>query len=642
MCGIGGILIQKSNSKQDKYLNSLKEMSFKQKERGPDNEGFWYDKNEDVFLFHRRLTILDLTSQGNQPMISQNKRYIISYNGEIYNFLNLATEIKKFGTNFKSKSDTEVILESISCWGVYEAVKKFIGMFAIAVWDKKKSQLFLIRDRLGIKPLYWAFIDNTYLFASTIDSILSYSPQKREINNKALKTYLNFGYVLSPDSIFKNIYKVKPGSILKLEKNKEPVERTYWNLNLKVSENKNKTNYNYEDCKEKLEKLIQDSISLRMISDVPIGSFLSGGIDSSLVTSLMQKISSKPIQTFSLGFNDAGFNEANEAKKIAQYLKTDHHEFYVNDKILLDTIPEIHNIYDEPFFDSSAIPTFLLSKFTRKKVKVALSGDGGDELFVGYNRYLWGNRISKVNSYIPIRLRSFLHKIIKFVPQKTYEMLTSKLQKKFGMQAGGFKIYKLADCLTALDDDDLYQKLITHWNPKLLESLIKDYVNKNVKLCSIPRNISHIEERMQYADLTTYLCDDILTKVDRASMSNSLEVRVPLLDHRIVENSWRIPINFKIKNGEKKFILKDILNNYLPKELYERPKMGFAIPLDSWLRGQLFDWANSLIYETNWDYAFGFNNSFIIKSWDNFLKYGNPSATHIWILLSLSAWYKRF
>ena len=428
MCGIGGFLIK--NNQTVNYEKILKKMSTSLFKEGQMMKGYWHDKKSGIFLFHRRLSILDLSKNGLQPMISQNERYIITFNGEIYNFNIIAKQLRDTGTTFKSQSDTEVIIEAFSKWGIEKSVRKFIGMFAIGVWDRKNRSLYLIRDRLGIKPLYWGSSNENFYFSSTIDALNEIPFASNKISKLSISLYLNYGYIPSENSIFENIKKVKPGFILTIDKNNKVSENCFWNLEDQVKLNYNTNKFKtFEEAKNEIESLIKDSVKLRMISDAPIGSFLSGGIDSSLITGLMQQQSNKKIKTFSIGFNDESYNEANYAKKIAAHLRTDHNELYLDNKHLLDIIPKIHQIYDEPFFDSSSIPTFLLSQFTSGSVKVALSGDGGDELFAGYNRYKLARKISKFNKITPHLFRLILNKIIKIIPQSKYDVYSFKMQK---------------------------------------------------------------------------------------------------------------------------------------------------------------------------------------------------------------------
>ncbi len=643
MCGIGGFLLNSSKHHLSNANTIAKNMCDQMRLRGPDNEGYWSDSESgDIHLFHRRLSIIDLSSAGHQPMVSHNGRYVMTYNGEIYNYRELATELKNIGCSFKSTSDSEVILEGFSIWGIEATLKRLIGMFTIALWDNKQKKIHLMRDRLGIKPLYWSHIDGSYLFASTINAMQPFPYWKGDIDKKAVALYLYYGYVPAPYAIYQNVHKVQPGSIVTLQTGQEAQITQYWTLADQVNTRTHSDFFvSFSQSKEHIASLIEDSVSRRMISDVPFGAFLSGGIDSSLVVAMMQKASSKPVQTFSIGFEEQAFNEAGEAKKIANSLKTNHHELYINEQTLLDTVFDIHSYYDEPFYDSSAIPTFILSKLTRQHVTVALSGDGGDELFAGYNRYIWGQRIDQCRAFVPKFLLQLLGGTLKAVSPLMYDKLTNPIQKKMGLQAAGHKIHKLANCLLANNNDDMYQRLVSHWVDLYPNCFTQSQLHEIYQICLVPENLHACEERMQYVDMISYMNDDILTKVDRASMANSLEVRVPLIDHRLVEASWRVPREHKIYRGKTKYILREILKDYVPEHLFERPKMGFGVPLDKWLRGPLHDWAHSMLHDTAWQDLFGLDDKVIHQSWHQFLKYGGPSATHIWVLLSLSAWHRK-
>lgn len=637
MCGITGFLLnQKKNCLFDAKQIALS-MSKMVERRGPDDFGYWSDNKKQIHLTHRRLSIIDLSKNGHQPMISANKRFSMTYNGEVYNYQDLAQELKSMGCRFRGTSDSEVILEAFCYWGIEKTLQKMIGMFAIALWDSETGKLYLIRDRLGIKPLYWGKTENAFLFSSTLHAFHKFPEFKAKINQDSLALYLYYGYIPRDYCIFQQAYKVAAGSYVVLKESESPKIVNYWNLADKVQQ-KNKFS-NFLESKSYIKTLIKDSIEKRMITDVPFGAFLSGGIDSSLVTSIMQDISNKPIKTFSIGFDNHAFNEATDAKKIAQHLKTEHHELYIDSSHLLDIAPNIAQYYDEPFFDSSSIPTFILSQLTRQHVTVALSGDGGDELFAGYNRYLYCEKIKKYTHQLPFWIRKVLYSSIKFIPQRIYDFLSYPIQKKMGLQAFGQKAHKLADCIKAKNSDEIYKILI-----KQSQFLVdrKNSSNTIENLCNvydIPQTLSNDVERMQYYDMLCYMNDDILTKVDRASMANALEVRVPLIDHRIVEASWKVPLSHKIHQGQSKYILRQILKDYVPENLFDRPKMGFGVPLNEWLRCQLHDWARTILYETDWCGVFNMDSKVIRTSWHRFLKYGSPSATQIWILISLVAWH---
>ncbi|MEM7070359.1 MAG: asparagine synthase (glutamine-hydrolyzing) [Pseudomonadota bacterium] len=643
MCGIAGFLL---NTQQHHLPNSeqtARNIARHLRFRGPDHEGYWADEAQNIHLIHRRLAVVDLTPTGAQPMGSRCGRYQMSYNGEVYNAAMLARHLKQYGYQFKGTSDTEVILEAFTHWGIEETVKKLVGMFTIGVWDKKQKELILIRDRLGIKPLYWGEIDGTYLFSSQLNALQAFPYWHPKINLKAVGLYLYYGYVPAPHSIIEGMYKIQPGEMVYLKQNHPPRHVKYWSLSDEINKEQPRQMFtHYDESCRASEHLLKDAVSCRMVADVPFGAFLSGGIDSSLVASLMQQASTQPIKTFSMGFDQPVFNEACEAKKIAKHLKTDHHELYMSDREALDIMPQIGNFYDEPFYDSSSIPTYLLSKLTRRYVTVALSGDGGDEVFGGYNRYIHAQKLRRFNHFMPHPLRQMLGHMMQTIPMRAYDLLTIPIQKATGLQMAGYRAHKLAGCILANDEHGIYTALIRHFDHLYPETLSKKEIEDLRKLHPLPKSLSNFIEKMQYYDILTYLNDDILTKVDRASMAHSLEVRVPLIDHRMVELSWHIPVEHKIKNGKGKAVLRSILKQYVPEHLFERPKMGFAIPIDRWLKGPLREWADDIIKQTDWQNAFEINASHIHTLWESYLKSASPSPTQIWVLIALGVWHKQF
>ena len=586
MCGISGFLNFNNYFSHNDLKRFSLSMSSTLERRGPDSFGIWIEKTQKIALSHRRLSIIDLNERSNQPMQSQNRRYVIVYNGEIYNYLELKEKLKKKNIRFKTDSDTEVILEAITEFGFDDAIKKLDGMFTMAVWDNKFKDLYLVRDRIGIKPLYYYSDSKSFAFASEIKALKELPWLNFSIDKQALSSYVRLNYVPSPYSIFRKIKKLEPGKILKINLNKKISIRKYWDLTVVARRQSfDKSLLNKFD----LELLIEKKIRNHLISDVPLGVFLSGGIDSSLIAILSQKNSKKKISSFTIGFNEQGYNEANDAKKISKIIGTNHYEKYFSYDEFERLIENIVLSYDEPFADSSQLPTMLLSEITKKKVTVALSGDGGDELFGGYYRYFMAENYKKFIFDQPLIFKNLLSKLIHNLPINFWNNLGIFIPKKFGGRQFGDKLYKLAKLLKESDENCFYERIISNYND-LSELLLCPEEKKN-KLFDRHINMlfPDLIERMQIVDTLTYLPDDILTKVDRASMFNSLEIRVPFLDHNIVEFAWNLPNNQKIKKGNGKIILKKILEKYLPKNLIYKPKMGFGIPLGKFIVDKLKD-----------------------------------------------------
>ena len=615
-------------------------MSERLRHRGPNDDGLWVDAQQGVALGHRRLSIIDLSPSGHQPMKTASGRMIIAYNGEVYNFAEIRHELEQKEYQFNGHSDTEVVLAACEAWGVEQAVSRFIGMFAFALWDRKDKKLWLARDRLGIKPLYWAKTrQGEIIFGSELKALRAHPDCPYELDRDSVTSFLRYSYIPGPWSIYKNVHKLKPGHVLSLTiRNDEPQETSYWNLREVIKEaQRNQFNGNDNEAVTSLRKLLMDAVGKRMIADVPLGCFLSGGIDSSLVTALMQAQSNKPINSFSIGFHEQGYDEAQYSKAIAHHLGTHHTELYVNDKQAQDVISRLPEIYDEPFSDSSQIPTYLISAMTKEHVTVALSGDGGDEVFAGYNRYFQVNNLEFLFKYFPLWGKKITAKMIKRISPHYWDEIFKLVPQQYRPSQAGEKMHKLANILP-LDYQSFYKNMISHWQEPdgiIINGKEKPALFNDLSLITgFPNNIDF----MQYADTLTYLPDDILTKVDRASMAVSLEARVPLLDHRVVEFAWRLPQTMKIRGRNGKWILKALLKDFVPPKLYERPKMGFGIPLDKWLRGSLRDWAESLLSPAIFN-EFGLLASEpILQKWQE-----HQNGTHnwqylLWDVLMLHSW----
>ena len=641
MCGIAGFVDRRNRLAAESYNNIVQEMTGTMVHRGPDSGGSWSDPVCGVAIGHRRLAIIDLTEAGHQPMVSRSGRFVISYNGEIYSFPEMRQALGAQGVVFRGDSDTEVILEGFERWGIPKTLSKMIGMFAIALWDREGESLTLIRDRLGIKPLYWSFVDDALVFASELKALSEFPGWSPRIDRDATAAYMRHMYVPAPRTIYQGVSKLEPGTMLILKPGARPVTECYWDFE-KVALQGLATRHKWteEDAANELEELLKDAVKRRMISDVPLGSLLSGGIDSSLVTALMQSQSEHPVRSFAVGFDEEQYNEAPFASKVAKALGTDHTELTVRSADALDIIPGLADWYDEPFADASQIPTYLVCKLTKQHVTVVLSGDGGDELFCGYSRYLQGAGMLRRFNLIPVHLRRGLMHSLKVLPEAGWDGIGRLLPRRIRPMQLGRKVHKAANGLAELDGDAFYRQVLSHWTEP--EKLVLGSSEPKGVLWD-PRYkdlIPDFAERMQFFDTLTYLPDDILTKVDRASMAVSLEARVPLLDHRVVQFAWGLPADLKVRRGRGKFILRKILGRYLPHELIDRPKMGFGAPIDVWLRGPLRDWAESLIDKRRLEEQGLLEPGIVREKWHAHLN-GENWAYHLWDVLMLQEWLDR-
>ena len=633
MCGITGFWDLKQRNNKEHIETIIKNMTNVIQSRGPDDKGTWIDYKHCLSFGHRRLTIIELSKLGKQPMQSRNKRFVITFNGEIYNFYQLKNELLNEKVKFLSNSDTEVLIEALSHWGIKKTLQKISGMFAFALWDKKKKKIYLARDRFGMKPLYFSFLNGLLLFGSQTKSFFKHPKWKQNISLNALGSFFRFGYIPSYQSIFENTYQVLPGQYIVFSKNDGMKKKNYWNLLNIVKKEKNKEVTNNNNVKKDIEFALENSVKNHMISDVPLGSFLSGGIDSSLITALMQKQSSKAIKTFNIGFHEKTLDESMHAKKIANHLGTEHYNVFFSNKDIINLIPTLSQVYDEPFADSSQLPTILLSQITKKKVKVALSGDGGDELFGGYNRYNWAKRIKYFFEF-PLFFRIFLGKSLKVFSPKQWDFIIKMIPLLNKYPFAGDKIYKLSDIFQIKKFTDVYSYLISQWQEKDIP-INKKILFDNSFLSMSKLNFLELKEQMQIIDMNTYLPDDILTKVDRASMANGLEVRVPFLDENLVKLTWSM--NSKDKSSKK--LLKNILYKYVPKNLVSRPKMGFSVPLEKWLKGPLKDWADDLLQKNNLNENYVDAHK-IRKKWTEHISGSRNWQYQLWPVLIYQSWKK--
>ena len=642
MCGISGALQLKKTDFD--WQETLPQMAAALAHRGPDDSGLWFDAEAGIGLTHRRLSIVDLSPEGHQPMISADGRYVVVFNGEIYNFKKLRAELEALGHQFRGHSDTEVMLAAICEWGLEVAVKRFVGMFAFGLWDRHEQRLHLVRDRIGEKPLYYGWLGNVFLFGSELKSLRAHPAWQGEIDRGALALFMRFSYVPTPYSIYKGVCKLAPGTIFSLSlSHREGQVTTYWSAK-EVAEAglKNPFTGNDAEALAQLEEVLRVAIAGQMVADVPLGAFLSGGIDSSLVVALMQAQSATPVKTFTIGFHEADYNEAEFAKAVAQHLGTDHTELYVTPKEAIAVIPRLPSLYDEPFADASQVPTFLVSEMTRRNVTVSLSGDGGDELFGGYNRYFWGQSIWEKVGWLPCEVRNIAARGMTTVSpaawDKALQALSPILPRAFKQATPGDKLHKLAEVLAVENPEAMYRNLVSCWKTPTAVVL------GSQELSTILSN--HRQEapwpdfmlRMMYLDLVTYLPDDILVKVDRAAMGVSLETRVPYLDHRVVEFAWQLPLSMKIRHNQGKWLLRQLLYKYVPPALIERPKTGFGIPINQWLRGPLREWAESLLNEKRLQREGYFDPVAIRAKWTEHLSGQRNWQFLLWPVLIFQSW----
>ena len=643
MCGFSGFL--GGNSLSTDPYSVLKMMGDTITHRGPDDNGEWYDSNHNIGMAHRRLSVVDLSSAGHQPLISPSGRYTIAFNGEIYNHLLLRSELEKNNDVKKwiGHSDTETFLACFDVWGVQKSLERAIGMFAFSVWDAQEKVIILGRDRIGEKPLYYGWQKNTFFFGSELKSFKPHSAFNAEISRDAIALFLRHNYIPSPYSIYKGISKLQPGNLLIVSiAYPKPKIISYWSAsNAVISGVKNQFTGSPDEAVSYLENLTMDSVKQQMASDVPLGAFLSGGVDSSVIVAAMQSQSLRPIKTFTIGFNEEKYNEATYAKEVANHLGTEHTELYVTHDDALNIIPKLPTLYCEPFSDSSQIPTFLVSQLAKKHVTVSLSGDGGDELFCGYNRYQMTNNLWKKLSIFHPRLRTLLAKSIVLFSPKDWDYIAKYVPKLKNFNNIGDKLHKGAGVLDSNSINELYLGLVSHnRNPS---NLVINSIEPKTLLTDSSSYLDQLNDvqKMMALDLVTYLPDDILVKVDRASMGVSLESRVPFLDHRIVEFSWKLPMSMKINNGSSKWVLRQMLYKYVPKELIERPKMGFGIPIDNWLRGPLRDWAENLLDENRLRKEGYFHPKPIREMWAAHLSGHRNMQYSLWNILMFQAWLEQ-
>jgi asparagine synthase (glutamine-hydrolysing) len=622
MCGVTGFV---AAGAEDDLRRDVRRMCDALIHRGPDDAGEWIDADSGVAIGFRRLSIIDLSAAGHQPMLSSSGRYVATLNGEIYNFEELRKQLPPIA--YRGHSDTEVMLAAFDAWGVEAAVKRFNGMFAIAVWDRETRRLQLVRDRMGVKPLYYGFAGSAFVYASELKAIRRHPAFEPRVDRGAVRLYLRFLYIPAPYSIYEGIRKVMPGTIVTFDPKTRRVDTTvYWSARETAMQGvASRFEGSEDEGARELELLLRDAVRLRMIADVPLGVFLSGGIDSSLVTALMQAESRTPVRSFTIGFRDAAYNEAPFAKAVARHLGTDHTELTMSEQDVLDVVPRLPEMYDEPFADSSQMPTHLVAMLARRSVTVTLSGDGGDELFGGYRRYFAGGRIQRALRLLP-----------SFVRPAAGRTLSALNPRALAARRVGQRIEKVARTLKANDPDGMYFELVSHWR----DGVVLDAPPAEAPVMNRADwpALHDPVEMMMYFDQISYLPDDILTKVDRASMAVSLESREPLLDVRLVEFAWRLPPSMKVRHGKGKRILRRVLDRYVPEALIDRPKMGFGIPLGAWLRGPLRDWAESLLDPATIRQQGLLDPAPIRTKWEEHLAGRSDWNFYLWGVLMLQSW----
>ena len=649
MCGIAGFVNPPGAFGEDGLRALAERAATSLAHRGPDDEGTWTDPQAGVALAFRRLAIIDLSQQGHQPMHSDCGRYVMVYNGEIYNYRELRTPLAEAGHAFRGHSDSEVLLAAIARWGFEKTLVRCNGMFAIALWDRETRCLHLARDRMGQKPLYYGRLGDSFGFASDLRALRHHPDFTGRIDLGATTLFLRYAYVPAPYSIYQGIGKLPPGTCLTLDfgdasrERSTPQPKPFWSAAEAAQDGlAAQLEGSSEDLLDRLDQLLRDAVRLCMVSDVPLGAFLSGGIDSSTVVALMQAQSNRPVRSFSIGFHETGFDEARHAAAVAKHLGTEHNELYVTPAETQAVIPELPRVYDEPYADSSQIPTFLVSRLAQQQVKVSLSGDGGDELFGGYNRYIWARDVDRAMGRTPKALRRAASGMVQGVPvacwEGAFKAVSPLLPKRLRYAQAGHKLHKLAGVFDAAGPEEMYQRLVSLWQTP---AAVVRGGREPPTLVGDPSAwpaLGGLIDRMCLLDSLTYLPDDILVKLDRASMAVGLEGRVPFLDHRVVEFSWRVPLEMKLRDGQGKWLLRKLLARYVPPALIERPKMGFGVPIGDWLRGDLRDWAESLLDERRLAEAGIFDPAPVRRVWRQHLEGRHNWQYQVWAVLMFEAW----
>ncbi|MHB8346834.1 MAG: asparagine synthase (glutamine-hydrolyzing) [Acidiferrobacterales bacterium] len=663
MCGIAGFFDPSRNNSRIDYRGLADGMADMLAHRGPDDRGVWIDEARGIGLVHRRLAIIDLSPTGHQPMWSASGRYCICFNGEIYNFMELMAELRALGHVFRGRSDTEVLLASLEQWGVTAASERLTGMFAFALWDRNAGILHLARDRVGEKPLYYGWAGNLFVFGSELKALRIAPTWSDRIDRASLALQMRYGYIPAPWSIYTGIFKLPPGSILSLRADAlsgpssicpdpdsaseaDVAPRRYWSArNVAQSGMRGPSHSDPATSVAELDEILRKVVRQQMVSDVPLGAFLSGGIDSSTVAACMQAQSDRPVKTYTIGYQESDFNEAEHARAVAKHLGTDHTDLYLDPGQVRDVIPMMPLLYDEPFADASQLPTYLICRLARQHVTVCLSGDGGDEVFGGYNRYKWLRTVWNGARWIPLPARHLVARSLTMVPPATWDRLANRWRGSSSAGSGGLpqlgnKLHKLGRAIEARSVGQMYESLVSYWadNP----SIVRDAGNWSDRLSGasslLGGSADAVDEAM-YSDLRQYLPDDNLVKVDRASMRVGLEVRAPLLDPRIVEYAWSLPRDMKIHAGSGKWILRQVLARYVPPALTERPKMGFSVPIGDWLRSELRPWAEEMLGEARLREEGYLDVVRVRRRWTEHLSGERDHSLSLWAVLMFETWY---
>ena len=639
MCGVAGVLDETGSRDIERHVIAMTETL---QHRGPDASGYWTDLDAGVALGHRRLSVVDLSANGAQPMQSACGQVVLIYNGEIYNAPDLRTELERAGRRFRGHSDTEVIVEACAHWGVRATAQRLIGMFAFAAWDRSSRQLTLVRDHLGIKPMYWGKLGSLFAFGSELRSLRAHPSWNPQVDRDSLATFMRYSCVPAPYSIYRGIWKLEPGCLLTVQRGSDPRVERYWDVIAVSTEAKRKPFAGTAtEAIDELERLLKDAVGRALVSDVPLGAFLSGGLDSSTVVAMMQVQSSRSVKTFTIGFGEGGYNEAEDAKRVAACLGVDHTEIYINSADMLSIVPALSSIYDEPFADPSQIPTSLISRVARKHVTVALSGDGGDELFAGYTRYLWADKYWRLATTLPRSVREGLTRSIACISPRTWDRLASIVPRRYRPRHFGEKVHKAADSFSQSSLAGYYSSVIAKWDRPLEILPLSIALRTRGEDSALDAPLDETVDRLRLMDVLTYLPDDVLTKVDRASMIVALETRVPLLDRRVVEFAWSLPKELLIHNGVGKWLLRQVLYRYVPKALLERPKTGFSVPLGEWLRGPLRDWAEDLLSERALAHS-GLEPKPVRRLWQAVLSEKSWQHYALWNVLIYQDWARKW
>ncbi len=649
MCGLAG-LWRAGGATRDELREGACRMIAPLAHRGPDDEGVWVDEAAGVALGFRRLAIVDLSPLGHQPMRSPSGRFTMVFNGEVYNAAAIARELGRVGFRFRGHSDTEVMLAAFEHWGLKPALERFVGMFAIALWDARERRLHLMRDRLGKKPLFVWQGSGMIAFASELKALMALPAFPREIDTTALSAYLRFFYVPAPHSIFRGTRKVRPGAILTIDEPSVPLpeDSLYWSArDAQAAAAADSFMGSDAEAIDETERLLGEATAMRAgHSDVPVGAFLSGGIDSTAVVALMQRQASRPVRTYTIGFADDDYDESRHAEPIAKYLGTDHTTLTLTPRESLAVVPQLAEMFDEPFADISQIPTYLVSRLARQDVTVALSGDGGDEVFAGYNRYVWGDRLFRRLTGVPGPARRFVGRGLRSVAPRRWDSafaaVSGVLPSRLRYRLPGEKLHKIGALMATDTPSEFYRSLVSAWRePGTVAGHHAEMQGtfEDVMDASTP---PHLIDRMMLVDLLTYLPDNNLAKVDRASMAVSLEVRVPLLDHRVVEWALRLPLRMKVRGGATKWVLRQVLYRHVPKALVEREKMGFDVPIGTWLRGPLREWAADLLHRDALESDGLLRASEVRRVWREHLAGRANHGRGLWVVLMLQAWRARW